>query len=71
MTYDELSREISSRPITQLPGLLQRMIRLCSIKPVFKDKVAMLRFVEQAWEMGGVGEAELRDKPSSSPTNVH
>lgn len=65
MTYEELSRELSNRPITQLPGLLQRIVRLCSIKPVFKDKAALLRFVEQASEMGGVGDAELRSKDES------
>lgn len=60
MTYEELTREIADRPITQLPGLLQRITRLCAIKPVFKDKAAMLRFVGKAWDMGGVGLAELR-----------
>lgn len=60
MTYEELSRELSSRSITQLLGLLQLTVRLSSIKPVFKDKVAMLRFVDEAWEMGGLGLAVLR-----------
>lgn len=61
MTYEELSREICSRPITQLPGLLQSLVRTCSTKPVFTDKAAMLRFVDRAWDMGAVGYPELRN----------
>lgn len=50
MNYEELKQEISSRSITQLPGLLQHVVGLCSIKPVFKDKAAMMRFVDTAWD---------------------
>ena len=60
MDYEELKRELSSRSISQLPGLLQHIARLCSIKPVFKNKEAMLGFAGRAWDMGGVGDAELR-----------
>lgn len=60
MSYEELKREISERSITQLPGLLQHITRLCSIKPVFKDKAAAMRFVETAWDM----EAEMRSAPN-------
>lgn len=60
MTYEELTREIATRSITQLPGILQRVVRLCSIQPVFKDKEAMLNFVSKSWDMNGVGLAELR-----------
>lgn len=61
MNYEEICLEIRDRPITQLPGLLQRVVRLCAIQPVFKDKAAMLKFVDKAWDMGGVGNAELRN----------
>jgi hypothetical protein len=61
MSYEELSREMTGAPLTWLPGLLQRLIRTCSIKPVFKDKAAFLRYCEKSWDMNGVGEAELRD----------
>lgn len=60
MTYEELSRELSKRPATHVIGLLHRIVQLCSTKPVFKDKAAMLRFVDQAWDEGEVGLAELR-----------
>lgn len=60
MSYEELKREISERSITQLPGLLQHVARLCGIKPVFKDKESMLSFVGRAYDMGPAGEAELR-----------
>jgi restriction alleviation protein Lar len=62
--YEQLTREISSRSISQLPGLLQCVVRMCSIQPVFKDKEAMLRFVDRAWKMGGVGNAEMRQEAS-------
>lgn len=61
MNYEELKREISERSITQLPGLLQHVARLCGIKPVFKDREAMLAFVGRAYDMGPAGEAELRE----------
>lgn len=70
MNYEELKREISSRSISQLPGLLQHVTRLCSIKPVFKDKESAMRFVERAWDMGGVGEAELRKEPPFEPKGL-
>lgn len=65
MDYEELKRELSDRSITQLPGLLLHITRLCAIKPVFKDKEAMLRFVNKAWDMGEVGQAELRKDSQS------
>lgn len=61
MNYEEICKEIADAPDTWLPGLLQRTVRTCATKPVFKDKAAMLRFAEKAWDMGGVGVAELRD----------
>lgn len=67
MTYEELKREISGRSITQLPGLLQHVVRLCAVKPVFKDKEALLRFASRAYDAGPVGESELRNEP---PKNV-
>lgn len=60
MNYEELSKEVTGAPLTWLPGLLQRLVRTCSIKPVFKNKEAMLSFVSRAWDMNGVGRAELR-----------
>lgn len=64
--YEDFKREISNRSITQLPGLLQHITRICSIKPVFKDKEALLRFVGDAWDMGGVGMAELREESKNA-----
>lgn len=55
MSYEELKREISDRSISQLPGLLQHVARLCGIKPVFKDKESFLSFVGRAYDMGPAG----------------
>lgn len=72
MSYEDLKREISERSITQLPGLLQHVVRLCSIKPVFNGKEAMLRFAGKAWDLGGVGQAELRElKPGIQSIAEH
>lgn len=60
MTYEELKNEISDRSITQLPGLLQHIVRNCAIKPVFVDKEAMLRFCGTAW-------SSIRDEPNKKP----
>lgn len=67
MSYEELKREISSRSTTQLAGLLMHVARLCGIKSVFKDKVSMLEAVGRAYEIGPVGEAELRDESPPPP----
>lgn len=62
MSYEELKREISERSVTQLPGLLQHVARLCGIRQVFISKDAMQNFVGRAYDLGPAGEAELREK---------
>jgi hypothetical protein len=70
MSYEELKRELSERSISQLPGLLQHVVRLCAIKPVFTNKGALLNFVDRAWDMGGVGITELRTEPVFEPKGI-
>jgi hypothetical protein len=64
MSYEELIREISSQSVSQLPGILMRVVRLCVIKPVFRNRAAMLSFVSRSWDAGGVENREA-DEPRS------
>lgn len=64
LSYDDLKLEISERSISQLPGLVAHIIRLCAVKPVFVDKEAMLRFVAKAWDQAET--APKRYRPGDS-----
>lgn len=60
MSYNELTYELTKRPPSQLPALALHIARLCGIHSVFKDKEAFLRSVGKYYDLGPVGDAELR-----------
>ncbi len=51
-SYDDLKRQLSSRPVSQFPGLISHIAGLCASQRPFMDKPAFMRFVEQAFDAG-------------------
>lgn len=60
MTYEELKQELGARGISQLPGLLMCISRHCAIKSVFNSREDFLSYAGRAYDVGGVGMAEMR-----------
>lgn len=50
--YEGMKQQLNNAPISQLPALLAHVAGLCASKPVFRDKIAAMAFVERAFDAG-------------------